>query len=376
MSRRRFDYLVVGAGYTGAVLAERLASLCDKRVLVIDSRDHVGGNAHDRRNEAGVLYHQYGPHIFHTNAPHVVDYLSRFTEWLPYEHRVVGVIDGRLVPIPFNLTALDIVFPGAESRQLSRLLIETYGLGQKVPILKMRESPHQGIRDLADYIYRQVFLGYTTKQWGLAPDQLSPSVTARVPVHVSYDDRYFQDTFQNMPARGYTALFERMLDHPNITVSLNTDYGQVKGQVDFDRMVYTGAIDEFFGCPLGELPYRSLRFDFQTYRLRQHQSVGQVNYPNSHAFTRITEMAHLTQEWGDHTTVAIEYPQSHVRGETVPYYPIPRDENERLHDRYLAFAAREAPDVLFAGRLGDYRYYNMDQAVARALKLFEAEMAR
>ena len=366
-----YDYLIVGAGYTGVILAERLASQCDKRVLVVDRRDHIAGNAHDRRNEAGVLYHRYGPHIFHTNAPQVVEYLSRFTDWIPYEHRVVGVIDGRLVPIPFNLTSLAILFPEAEARRLGDLLVSAYGIDQKVPILKMRESPHQGVRDLAEFIYRNVFHGYTTKQWGLTPEQLSPSVTSRVPVHVSYDDRYFQDSFQKMPAAGYTAMFERMLAHPNIAVSLDTDYRDVRSQVAYDRLIYTGAIDEFFGYELGGLPYRSLRFDFQTYRQRQHQSVGQVNYPVSHDYTRITEMGHLTQEWGQATTVAIEYPQAHRRGETEPYYPIPRDENQQLHDRYLEFARREAGDVLFAGRLGDYRYYNMDQAAARALTLFE-----
>ena len=235
----------------------------------------------------------------------------------------------------------------------------------------MRKSEHQGVRDLAEYIYQNVFYGYTTKQWGLEPEELSPSVTARVPVYISFDDRYFQDKFQKMPKHGYTKMFERLLDHPNIHVSLNTDYKDVVDQVSVKKVLYTGAIDEFFDYEFGELPYRSLKFDFQTYRLPAYQSVGTVNYPMSHDFTRITEMGHLTQERGDHTTVAIEYPQPHIPGETIPYYPIPRDENLAKHNEYVEFAEKEAPNVLFAGRLGDYKYYNMDQAAARALTIFD-----
>ncbi len=372
----RYDFVIVGAGFTGAVLAERLASLGDRKILVIDRRDHIGGNARDRRNEHGVLYHEYGPHIFHTNAPQVVEYLSRFTEWTPYEHRVVGLVDGRLIPIPFNLTSLAILFPPARAQILAERLIATYGMEQKVPILKLRQSPDEELRKLAEFIYRNVFYTYTTKQWGLTPEQLSPSVTARVPVHISYDDRYFQDSFQSMPAKGYTALFERLLDHPNITLELSTEYRDIQGRLGHSPLVYTGAIDEYFGYALGALPYRSLRFDFQTYRQHRHQPAAQINYPMSHDFTRISEMGHMTQEWGDVTTVAIEYPQPHIPGVTIPYYPIPRDETRALHKRYLAHAAAEAPNVTFAGRLGDYQYYNMDQAVASALVLAGKLLAR
>ncbi len=368
--KKHYDWLIVGAGYTGAIIAERLATQAGKTALVIDRRDHIAGNAYDRRNDAGVLYHQYGPHIFHTNSHAVADYLSAFTEWLPYEHRVLGMVDGRIIPIPFNLTSLEILFPKAEAERLAKILIEAYGIDQKVPILKMRENPVQGVRDLADFIYKNVFYGYTTKQWGLEPEQLSPSVTARVPVHISYDDRYFQDSFQNMPKEGYTKMFERILAQQGVSVSLNTDLADLGSEVSYDRLLYTGAIDEYFDYVLGELPYRSLDFNFQTYRQRRHQAVGQVNYPVSHDFTRITEMGHLTQEWSDVTTVAIEYPVAHVPGKTIPYYPIPRDENQELHNRYVALAEKDAANVLFAGRLGDYRYYNMDQAVGRALALF------
>lgn len=368
--KKHYDWLIVGAGYTGAIVAERLATQAGKTALVIDRRDHIAGNAYDRRNDAGVLYHQYGPHIFHTNSQAVAAYLSAFTEWLPYEHRVLGMVDGRIIPIPFNLTSLEILFPKAEADRLAKILIEAYGIDQKVPILKMRESPVQGVRDLAHFIYKNVFYGYTTKQWGLEPEQLSPSVTARVPVHISYDDRYFQDTFQNMPKEGYTKMFERILTQQGVSVSLNTDLADIGSEVTYDRLLYTGAIDEYFDYALGQLPYRSLDFNFQTYRQQRHQAVGQVNYPVSHDFTRITEMGHLTQEWSDVTTVAIEYPVAHVPGKTVPYYPIPRDENQELHNRYVALAEKDAANVLFAGRLGDYKYYNMDQAVGRALALF------
>lgn len=234
----------------------------------------------------------------------------------------------------------------------------------------MKESNHAGIRDLADYIYQNVFYGYTTKQWGLTPEQLSPSVTARVPVNISHDDRYFADTFQRMPSEGYTPMFERMVKHPNISIALNTDYKQALAEVSFDNAIYTGAVDEFFDYQFGPLPYRSLRFDFQTYDQTRHQPVGTVNYPNSQPFTRITEMGHLTAQWGASTTVTIEYPQAHRPGETTPYYPIPQDDNLELHRRYVDFAAKEAANVQFAGRLGDYRYYNMDQAVGHALSIF------
>lgn len=365
------DYLIVGAGFVGSVLAERLASQKNKKVIVLDRRDHIAGNANDRRNEHGILYHQYGPHIFHTNSEKVFEYLSKFTEWMPYEHRVVGVIDGRLIPIPFNLTSLEILFPIEKAARLKEKLVQQYGMDKKVTVLDMLKNPDAELSDLADYIYKNVFLGYTTKQWGLSPEELSPSVTARVPVHISYDDRYFQDTYQQMPKHGYTKLIENILNHENIHVRLNQDYKNVKKTIHYCKLIYTGAIDEFFDYELGYLPYRSLKFDFQTYKQKRHQSAGQVNYPVSHEFTRITEMGYLTQEQSDKTMVAIEYPMPHAPGETVPYYPIPRDDNNLLHEKYLELAKQKAPDVIFAGRLGDYRYYNMDQAVGSALNLSE-----
>jgi UDP-galactopyranose mutase len=246
---------------------------------------------------------------------------------------------------------------------------------RKVPIAKLREHANPRLQELGDFIYRKIFLGYSVKQWGLDPADLAPSVLARVPVHVSYDDRYFQDSFQKMPSAGYTAMFERILRHPNIEVRLNTDYAAAAGSASTARVVYTGAIDEFFGYELGALPYRSLRFEFQTLQQTRHQPVAQINYPGREPQTRITEMGHLTQQWNGQTTVAIEYPEPHRPGETIAYYPIPRDENNALHQRYLEHAAQHAPQVTFAGRLGDYRYYNMDQATAAALVLFQRQFA-
>ncbi len=376
MSKRHYDWLIVGAGFTGAVLANLIASQLNKRVLVIDRRDHIAGNAYDRPNEDGVLFHQYGPHIFHTNSSDVVDFLSRYTSWRPYEHRVVGLIDNRLIPVPFNLTSLDLCFGATKGARLKAALIAAYGAEVKVPILKLRNAEDPEIQDLAEFIYEKVFLNYTTKQWGLRPEELNASVTGRVPVHVSYDDRYFQDKFQAMPEEGYTPLFNRMIEHENITIGTSEDYFGLGSDVAFDNVVFTGPIDEFFRYELGALPYRSLRFEFESIVQTQHQPVGTVNYPNDMGFTRITEQRHLTGQTGLRTVLTLEYPQAHVPGETEPYYPIPREENQAHYRRYLELANREAPNVIFAGRLGDYQYYNMDQAVGHAMSIFRKRILK
>lgn len=371
----KYDWLIVGAGLTGSVIAERLANEYDKKVLVVDRRDHIGGNVYDERNEHGILYHKYGPHIFHTNSQKVVQYLSRFTEWIDYEHRVVGVINDRLVPIPFNLTSIEILFPD-EADSLKSILIETYGINVKVPILQLMGSEDKKIKELSKFIYDNVFLGYTTKQWGMRPEELDPSVTARVPIHISYDDRYFQDSFQKMPKEGYTSIFKKMLHHQNIDLLLNTDYNDISSSVRYDKMVFTGMIDEYFQYMFGELPYRSLHFEFHTYHQTHHQAFAQVNYPVSQDFTRITEMGYLTGEWGGKTTIAIEYPKSHVAGKTIPYYPIPRKDNEDLFLKYKLYADANLHEVYFAGRLGDYKYYNMDQTIEKALNIVERVMMK
>lgn len=370
----KVDWLIVGAGYTGCVLAERIASQLDQTVLLVDRRGHVGGNAYDYHNEQGILIHKYGPHIFHTNSERVWEYLCQFTAWRSYEHRVLGVVEGQKVPVPFNLTSLERLMPRAQAERLEARLIELYGAGGHVPILRMREAQDADVRRLADYVYTQIFHTYTLKQWGLAPEQLDPSVTGRVPVRISRDDRYFQDTYQAMPAEGYTAMFGRMLAHPNIEVRVDTDYKTIAGEVRFNRMIYTGPIDAYFDYLHGPLPYRSLRFDFQTVDSEWFQEVGTVNYPNDVPYTRITEFKHLTGQNAPNTSVVTEYPQPHLPGENEPYYPVPREENRERYVRYQREADRLRPAVLFAGRLADYRYYNMDQAVARALKVFEDDV--
>ncbi len=364
------DWLIVGAGFVGAVLAERIASELEKKVVVIDRRKHIGGNAFDHYDDHGILVHRYGPHIFHTYNRKVWDYLSRFTEWRPYYHRVLGVVEGRLVPIPFNLNSIRLLFPPRLAERLEEKLVGAFGYGARVPILKLKEVEDGDLRFLADYVYRNVFEGYTLKQWGLRPEGLSPSVTARVPVLVSRDDRYFQDTYQAMPKHGYTRLFEKLLSHLNIRVVLGMDWKEAEREIRFDRVVYTGPMDEFFGYAHGPLPYRSLRFWFEHRPQEVFQPVGTVNYPNEYAFTRITEFKHLTGQAHPGTTVAYEYPEAYTPGENEPYYPVPKEENQEVYERYLA-EAKGLKSVVFAGRLADYRYYNMDQAVARALKLFE-----
>ncbi len=365
----QFDWLIVGAGFTGATLAERIASRLDQKVLVVDRRDHIGGNAYDGYDEHGILVHHYGPHIFHTNSKRIWDYLSRFTAWRPYDHRVLALIDGQKLPLPFNLNTLAALFPPATAGRLEEELIAHVGFGGKVPILKLRETSSRELKLLADLVYEKVFYGYNLKQWGLAPEELDPSVSGRVPVVVSRDDRYFHDTYQAMPARGYTELIRNMLRHPNIKVMLNTDYREIGAELRYERLAYTGPIDEYFDYAHGPLPYRSLDFDFQNHAEAPYQEVATVNYPSEHDFTRITEFRHLTGQRAPSTTVVAEYPRAHEPGETIPYYPVPRPESRERYARYAKEAERLSGRVLFAGRLADYKYYNMDQAVGRALQL-------
>jgi UDP-galactopyranose mutase len=365
-----WDWLIVGAGFTGAVLAERIATELDQSVLVIDRRGHIAGNAYDIV-ENGLLVHHYGPHIFHTNSRQVWTYLSRFTAWRPYFHHVLGMVDGQQVPVPFNLNSILALFPPRTADRLCEALIARYGFGQKVPILKLRTEEDADLRFLADYVYTRIFEGYTLKQWGMRPENLSPGVTARVPVCVSRDDRYFQDRYQAMPAEGYTALFERLLDHPRITVNLNVEYKDIHSLCRRDRTVFTGPIDEFFDYVHQPLPYRSLRFERRVEAPDFGLRVGTVNFPNEFDFTRITDQRHLSGKLDAAPLLTTEYPEQYVRGVNEPYYPIPSSSTSDLRDRYLQDAAELDGRVFFAGRLGDYAYYNMDQACGRALSLFE-----
>lgn len=364
------DWLVVGAGFTGATLAERLASQLDQRVLVVDRRDHVAGNAFDGPGPGGQPIHHYGAHIFHTVSDRVWNYLSQFTDWRPYEHRVLGSIDGQLVPIPFNLTSLRALVPDARALAVEQRLLTEIGYGGTIPVLKLLEHPDPLLSGLGDFVYEKVFANYSAKQWGIRADQLDRSVTGRVPVVASHDDRYFHDRHQAMPADGYAAMFGRMLDHPNIDVMLGTDHGDVVGEVGHVRTVFTGPIDEYFGHCFGALPYRSLDFRHQEMPVEWAQPVAVVNYPNEEGFTRVLEHKHLTGDAGATTVLTTEWPQDHVPGVNDPYYPVPRAENRALHARYLELAGDTDPDVVFAGRLADYKYYNMDQAVSRALLVF------
>ncbi len=368
------DWLIVGAGYSGCVLAERIATQLGQRVLIVERRDHIGGNAYDYYNEHGILVHKYGPHIFHTKSKKVWDYLSEFTEWRPYFHHVLGVIEGKKVPIPFNLNSLYELFPPHYAQKLEDLLLENFGFGVKVPILKLRESASGDLSFLAEYIYNNVFLHYTMKQWELKPEDLDKGVTGRVPVYISRDNRYFQDSYQAMPKQGYTEMFRRMLSHPNIKVLLNADYREVVNDIKFNRMIYTGPVDTFFDYMHGELPYRSLRFHHETLDRENYQEVGTVNYPNNYDITRITEQKYLSGQTSPKTTLVMEYPQAYIPEKNDPYYPIPREENRQLYELYVKESQKLNGSVIFAGRLAEYKYYNMDQAALRALGLFEKEV--
>jgi UDP-galactopyranose mutase len=356
-----FDYLIVGAGFAGSVLAERLASQADKRVLLIDKRNHVGGNAYDCYDDAGILIHKYGPHIFHTNSQEVFDYLSAFTAWRPYQHRVLTSVDGQLLPMPINLDTINRLY----GTNYTSFELESFFQSVAEPREEVRTSEDVVVSRVGRELYEKFFRNYTRKQWGLDPSQLDAAVTSRVPVRSSRDDRYFADKFQAMPLHGYTRMFERMLAHPNIQVLLNADFRDVHGWVPYRQLIYTGPVDEYFDYQYGKLPYRSIDFKFETISAAQHQPVAVVNYPNDYAYTRVTEFKYLTGQDHPRSTVVYEFPKS----EGDPYYPVPRAENAELYKRYKALADA-LPDVRFVGRLGTYKYYNMDQVVAQALAEF------
>lgn len=356
-----FDYLIVGAGFAGSVLAERLARGGDRKVLVVDKRPHIAGNAYDHYDDAGVLVHRYGPHIFHTNSREVFEYLSQFTEWRPYQHRVIASVDGQLVPMPINLDTINRLY----GLQLTSQQLQGFFESVAEPRAAVRTSEDVIVSKVGRELYEKFFRNYTRKQWGLDPSELDATVTARVPVRTNRDDRYFSDTYQAMPRYGYTRLFERLLDHPNIKVMLNTSFREIEDCVPYREVIYTGPIDEFFDYRFGPLPYRSLEFRFETHDADQVQPVAVINHPNEHLYTRVTEFKHLTGQRHHKTTLVYEYP----RAEGDPYYPVPRPENADLYRRYQELA-RATPLVHFAGRLGTYKYYNMDQVVAQALTLY------
>ncbi len=368
MRKCQIDNLVVGCGLSGATLAHQLASVRGESVVIIDRKEHLAGSCHDSWDENGICIHRYGAHIFHTNDAGVWRYLSQFTQWVPYMHEVRALVDGQEVPIPFNLNSIHQCFPAATAARLEEKLIAAYGFNAKVPILQLRESGDADLAFLADYVYEKVFLHYTLKQWGMKPEEVDASVTARVPVYISRDNRYFQDTYQGIPLNGYTQMVRRMLEHPRIYIHPNTSFTDAKERFEYKRLFYTGQIDEFFGYCHGHLPYRSLRFEFQEYEQARFQSGSVINYPCNYDFTRICEPKHFIDKGSPRTVIALEYPQAHVPGGNEPYYPIQNEANAALYARYRRMA-EELRDTYFLGRLGDYRYYNMDEAVARALQL-------
>ena len=356
-----FDYLVVGAGFAGATMAERLAADGDKKILICDRRPHIGGNAYDHYDEHGVLVHKYGPHIFHTNSKDVFDYLSRFTEWWPYQHRVLACVDGQLLPMPINLNTVNRLY----GTNFTSFELENFFKRVAEPCAQMKTSEDVLVSKVGRELYEKFFRNYTRKHWGLDPSELDAAVTARVPVRTNRDDRYFTDTYQAMPRHGFSRMFERMLAHPNIKVLLNADYREVRDMIPHRTVVYTGPIDEFFDYRFGKLPYRSLEFRFETHNVDVAQAAPVINYPNENAYTRVTEFKYITGQQHPKSTVVYEYPQA--SGD--PYYPVPRAENQQLYRRYEALGD-QTRGVHFLGRLGTYKYYNMDQCVAQALAYY------
>ena len=374
-----FDSVIIGAGVAGCVAARDLAE-SGRKVLVLEQRDHIGGNCYDEKDEHGILIHKYGPHIFHTKEQKAYDYLSRFTDWYAFGHEVVANVHGKLIPVPFNLNTLHMVYEQEKADALEKKLIDAFGLESRVPILKLREHEDPEIREIADYVYENIFLHYTMKQWGQTPEQIDPAVTGRVPVLISHDNRYFQEPWQGMPLHGYTLMFEKMLDHENITVEIGVDArsrvtfseGSVSldGQAFTGDVIYTGPLDELFDCRFGRLPYRSLRFDFEYYDKPDYQGHSVVNYTVSEDFPRITEFKYLTkQKDTDGTTIVKEYPFAYTgKDGEIPYYAILNEANQKLYEQYRGLV-EHIPNVWLLGRLAEYKYYNIDAMVLKALEL-------
>lgn len=375
-----YDSIVIGSGAAGSVAARVLAEDKGRKVLVLEKRPHIAGNCYDRLDDYGILIHEYGPHIFHTNEEEAYRFLSRFTDWRLFDHKVVANVHGKLIPVPFNLNSLHQVYGPGKAEALERALVREYGEGSRVPIIKLKENSDPDIKAIADYVYENVFLHYTMKQWGQTPEEINPEVTGRVPVLISHDDRYFSDRWQGVPKDGYTAMFEKMLDHPNISVRTSEDCGDCMtfagdkvlfmGTEFTGEIVYTGALDELFGCEYGRLPYRSLDFQFEHFGQESFQGRSVVNYTVDEDYTRITEFKYLTgQTDADGTTIVREYPFAYTgaAGE-IPYYAILNDDNRKLYQKY-ADKLQNLKNVYLLGRLAEYKYYNIDAIVKKALQL-------
>ena len=371
--------IVVGAGVAGCTIARLLAEE-DEKVLVIEKRDHIGGQAHDFYDINGILIHKYGPHIFHTNSKKVFNFLSKYTDWHIYNHEVLAFVDNHYIPVPFNINSIKKIFPEYLSKIYIKKLVDNFGYNTKITIWDLKKSKDKRLNELGVYIYNKIFKNYTKKQWALSPEELKKEVTSRVPVNISKDNRYFFDKYQVMPDKGYTYMFNNMLNHKNIELLLNTDYKSVirkNGNDEFffknqkvKKLFYTGPVDYFFDFKFGQLPYRSLKFKFVNFNREYYQNKGVINYPNNYDFTRITEFKHLTEQKNVFTTIVKEYPSScDIKRGDIPYYPIPRKRNEKKYNRYLNII-KNLDNVYFIGRLAEYKYYNMTSIIEKILKMF------
>lgn len=378
-----FDYIIIGAGFAGSVIAERIATKLNKKMLIIEKRDHIGGNCYDEKDENNILIHKYGPHLFHTNDKEVFDYLSNFTEWEIYNHKVLAYIDGKEIPIPFNFNSLYEVFPNSLAKKLEEKLLNNFEYNSKISILELKKSKDKDLQFLANFIYEKIFLHYTIKQWGIRPEEINLNVTSRVPIFIGKDNRYFTDKYQVVPKNGYTKLFKNMLNNKNIKLMLNTDFKDVLkvtengfklfGNKFKGKVIFTGKIDELFNYKFGELPYRSVKMKFETIEKEFFQKTATINYPNNYDFTRITEFKHIHPVYSKKTTILKEYPQEYKRGKNIPYYPIFTNENQRKYNKYLDYS-KQWKNLILVGRLAEYKYYDMDDIVKRALEVFEKEI--
>ncbi|NLC27622.1 MAG: UDP-galactopyranose mutase [Campylobacteraceae bacterium] len=379
------DYIIAGSGLAGVVMAERIATQFDKKVLIVEKRNHIAGNCYDEKDENSILVHRYGPHLFHTNSKQVMDYLSNFTQWDLYSHEVLASVDGKKIPIPFNLNSLYEVFPTSKAKTIEDKLLEAYRYNSKVPILDLKKSNDKDLLFLASFIYEKIFVNYSAKQWRMKPEDMDGEVTARVPIFVGRDNRYFNDRYQMIPKYGYTKMVEKMINHKNIKVMLNTDFKEICSLEDeefyffgskFDgKVIYTGQIDELFDHKFGKLPYRSVNMKFETIEQEYYQEKATINYPNDYDFTRITEFKHIHPTDSRKTTILKEYPQEYKAGLNTPYYPVLTQDNQDKYNQYLEYS-KEFENLILVGRLAEYRYYDMDDIVKRALEVFEQSIEK